>query len=60
MTIDEAIRILKICVEDAERLREPYTKEATQLGIEALKRCRVLAQESKLWALHPLPGETKE
>ena len=37
MTIDEAIRILKIIKEDCDRLNEPYSKEAVSLAIKALE-----------------------
>jgi hypothetical protein len=60
MKIDEAIRILKICIEDAERLREPYTKEAIQLGIEALKRELQSRTVQTVWEIRKLPGETEE
>uniref|UniRef100_A0A6H1ZR39 HEPN domain-containing protein n=1 Tax=viral metagenome TaxID=1070528 RepID=A0A6H1ZR39_9ZZZZ len=60
MTIDEAIEVLHEDLGAALYDEHPYFYQAQKLGIEALKRCRTLAQESKLWALHPLPGETKE
>ena len=60
MTIDKAIKIL-----GKQRYSFPTEEmrvinDAFNLGIEALKRCRVLAQESRLWAKYPLPGETKD
>lgn len=33
---------------------------ADMLAIEALKRCKVLAENNPLWAAKPLPGETEE
>ena len=35
-------------------------EEADKLSIEALKRCKVLAENDSLWAAQPLPGETEE
>ena len=60
MTIDEAIELLN------RHIGTSYIKEperfagALQLGIEALKRCKVLATNSPLWAAKPLPGETAD
>jgi len=33
---------------------------ADMLSIEALKRCKTLEDNSRLWAAKPLPGETKD
>lgn len=60
MKLKEAIKILTEHVKISKLDYLPDVRDATQLGIEALKRCRVLAQESTLWKLHPLPGETEE
>jgi hypothetical protein len=60
MTIDKAIQILRLAEVGAYSGPKSDLASAIKLGIDALKRCRVLAQESKLWALQPLPGETKE
>lgn len=59
MTLDEAIRI------NAVLKKAPILKDnskiisALSLNIEALKRCKALAQNSSLWKAKPLPGETK-
>ena len=60
MTIDEAIRVLKIMVEDCDRLNEPHSKDCLQLGIEALEHLRDIrhAIYSDLSSL--LPGETEK
>ena len=60
MKINEAIKTLKDIRQGLCATFPAEYKDALQLGVEALKRCRVLAQESKLWAAKPLPGETKE
>lgn len=60
MTIDKAIRRLQAYIRWRKPDKDDNFHESVQLGIEALKRCRTLAQESPLWALHPLPGETKD
>jgi hypothetical protein len=57
MTIDEAIEILFKQPIHLRTKEDHDFFEAIQLGIEALKRCKVLAQESPLWAAKPLPGE---
>ena len=58
MTIDEAIERLETFVERHTSAGYSDLIPAIKLSIKALKRCRTLAQESKLWALDPLPGET--
>ena len=57
MTIDEAIEIMeldKTC--DFEGNAEAL-EAALQLGIEALKRCQILAKNDTYWAKRPLEGE---
>ena len=60
MTIDEAIKILSNADYGS---RWPWPKpevKALMLGLEALKRCRVIQQESVLQPFALLPGETKD
>lgn len=58
MTIDEAIKEL-FDHTDTQYIKEPeYFTVSLMLGIEALKRCKVLAENNPLWAAKPLPGET--
>lgn len=58
MTLEEAIRLIEHCAKTHARYDRVEIKEALKLGIEALKRCKVLAENSPLWAAKPLPGET--
>jgi hypothetical protein len=60
MTIDEAIN--ELTKQLGEKYSTPHTPfhNAMKFGLEALKRCRTLAENSPLWAAKPLPGETKE
>jgi len=60
MTIKKAIEHLAIIEELMATDFGPQEGEALKLGIEALKRCKTLAENSPLWAAKPLPGETKE
>ena len=60
MTIDEAIKILSDANYGGTFSTGLNFREAIELSIEALKRCRTLAQNSPLWAAKPLPGETEE
>ena len=60
MTIDEAIRKQQLYLVWNPNLTDIRLQQAMRLGIEALKRCKVLAENSPLWATKPLPGETEE
>ena len=60
MTIDEAIRILKVMEEDCDRLNEPFSKEAIKLGIEALERVKWHRNYLLKHYVDKLPGETEE
>lgn len=60
MTINEAIICLSIQLEVKHRQGKDFEANALQLGIEALKRCRVIKQESVLKPFTLLPGETPE
>ncbi len=59
MTIDKAIELLTYAAKHNKLLITNDEFYALQLGIEALKRCKVLAANSPLWAAKPLPGETE-
>ena len=60
MTIDKAIEILtSYGLQPNDAAWEDYL-DAVKLGVQALKRCKVLAENSPLWAAKPLPGETRE
>ena len=60
MTLEEAINVLTPLAQSEAELWSEGDSPALFLGIEALKRCKVLAENSPLWAAKPLPGETKE
>jgi len=60
MTIDEAIRVLTLKANIAWDKGNETDADALRLGIQALRRCKILAEVSSLWAAHPLPGETEE
>lgn len=60
MTLAQAIEIKSRTGEEFLHTDPEELEEADRLSIEALKRCRTLAQESPLWKLHPLPGETED
>jgi len=60
MTIDEAIETQKKIRDGEAGIPEDKWIASCNLSIEALKRCKVLAENSTLWAAKPLPGETEE
>ncbi|MBA7574819.1 hypothetical protein ES708_16634 [subsurface metagenome] len=60
MTIDEAIKTLSNQLTANRLVGGTASDEAQKLGIEALKRCKTLAENSPLWQAKPLPGETKD
>jgi len=45
---------------ETEKILYPEVLAAHRLGIEALKRCMVIAENNPLWAAKPLPGETED
>ena len=57
MDIKKATEILSLGTKSINL--DPDKKEALKLGVEALKRCKMLADSSLYWAGKPLPGETK-
>jgi len=59
MTIDEAITRLEVFVKDASEAEPEILDNAIRLGIEALKRCQILAKNDTYWAARPLKGESK-
>lgn len=59
MNINKAIEILSTYDKEVDIPPIPDFKDALKLSIEALKRCKVLAENSPLWAAKPLPGETE-
>lgn len=59
ITLDKAIEILELVSDTPPSGANPDFKDANKLGIEALKRCRVIQQESVLKPFALLPGETK-
>ena len=60
MTIDEAIELLEYLKQAAEKLKIGRSIDATQLGIEALKRVKAGRPQPPSLAFLPLPGETRE
>ena len=56
MTIDKAIEILS---QSSSYTTEDFWK-AANLGIEALKRCKVVSEGYQFWHEKPLPGETRK
>ena len=60
MTIEKAIRLLQELDKGCDPVELQISKEALNLGIEALKHIRD-TREKRLWAnVNSLPGETKE
>ncbi|GAI56039.1 unnamed protein product [marine sediment metagenome] len=60
MKISTAIEILTQHQKGTDPIYLPDLPDAEKLGIEALKRCKTLAENSTLWAAKPLPGEDPE
>jgi hypothetical protein len=60
MTIDEAVADLTKHRQFCEKVNWKTHAKAISLGIEALKRCKVLAENDYYWQVRPLPGETEE
>ena len=60
MTAEEAIEIKSRTGDDFLNTDPDEIDEADRLSIEALKRCKVLAEINPLWPAELLPGETKE
>ncbi len=60
MTIDQAIEFLGPLRKDLIIKGMPTFSEALQLGIEALKRLRVLRQDRLFDRAVSLPGETED
>ncbi len=60
MHIDEAIEVLKIDIEDCDRLNEPRNKEALKLGIEALEAYAQARRSGLPLRCELLPRETKD
>ena len=60
MKIDEAIEILTNSTSGNDPWLDPDLKEATKLGIEALKEVERLRSYKALHVLKLLPGETPE
>ena len=60
MNIPKAIRVNTVLKKAPVLEDDPVVIEALNLNIEALKRCKVLAENSPFWAAKPLPGETED
>ena len=60
MTAEEAQKILQANFDVKPPGASADYFDALRLGIEALKRCKVLAEINPLWPAELLPGETKE
>ena len=60
MTINKAIEIKLQWRKDNYPPALADEMNADMMSIEALKRCKVLAENSPLWRAKPLPGEIKE
>lgn len=59
MTIEEAIRVLKVIEEDCGRLNEPFSKRAVKLGIEALQAMKNARSLVSRKSYRLFPGETE-
>ena len=60
MELDEAIKFNTALRKDLVAKGILTFAESIQLGIEALKRCKVIAEGYQYWRERPLPGETTE
>ena len=60
ISISKAIEIMELEYSYPYQPKEQDLHDSIRISISALKRCRALAQESPIWALHPLPGETTD
>jgi hypothetical protein len=60
MTLDGAIKRLKIIAEEQDEDWLDFEYSALQLGIEALKRIKELRYEERKLAVWLLPGETEK
>ena len=60
MTIDEAINVDKIMLEEAKDRKLPGRVNALQLSVEALKRVIDSRRLDPKWPDELLPGETKD
>lgn len=60
MTINEAIEILSICSNEADKQGRRGYRDAFKLGIEALKRLAFNRLNTIASSDELLPGETKE
>ena len=59
MKIGKAIEIQTIHNDHNPNFTDAERREAHQLSIEALKRCKYIAEHTDRWAGVLLPGETK-
>lgn len=60
MNIDKAIEIKSCTGEEFLHTDPDDIDEADRLAVEALKRCKYLAEHTERWSGVLLPGETKE
>jgi len=60
MTLEKAIEIMEACLMGGVYIPPDPAREAVQLGIEALKRCKLLSQYHPKIDWQNLPSETKE
>ena len=58
MTLEEAIKVLATIYDDIDYGHHDDDLIAIKLGIEALKRCKLVAEGYQYWHERPLPGET--
>jgi len=59
MKIAQAIEALKADLLRPGSVDKLDFQDAEQLGIEALERCKYIAEHTTRWADVPLPGETE-
>ena len=60
MTIDDAINVDKIMLEEAKDRKLPGRVKALQMSVEALKRFKELREVIRVPYTALLPGETKD
>jgi len=60
MKTSKAIELLEEWIKHPPGVVFSSELPAVKLGIEALRRCKTLAENNPLWAAKPLPGETIE
>lgn len=60
MTLTKAIEIKEIYLKGDETVDLYELREADRLSLEAMKRCKLVAEGYQYWHERPLPGETED